>query len=83
VIDGNRGGNSARWINHACTPNCEAVEDGGRIFIDALDAIAVGQELFIDYLLTVGDLHDEDLRRQYACQCRTSSCRGSMIARVE
>jgi SET domain-containing protein len=29
VIDGSRGGNSARWINHACTPHCEAVEDGG------------------------------------------------------
>lgn len=82
VIDGSRGGNSARWINHACTPNCEAVEDGGRIFIDALDTIAAGQELFIDYLLTVGDLLDEDVRRQYACQCRAASCRGSMIASV-
>jgi uncharacterized protein len=83
VIDGGRGGNSARWINHACTPNCEAVEVGGRIFIDALDAIGAGQELFIDCLLTVGDLLDENLRRQYACRCRASSCRGSMIASVE
>jgi uncharacterized protein len=82
VIDGSRGGNSARWINHACAPNCKAVEDGGRIFIDALDTIAAGQELFIDYLLTVGDLLDEDVRRQYACQCRAASCRGSMIASV-
>jgi hypothetical protein len=33
VIDGSRGGNSARWLNHACAPNCETIEDEGRIFI--------------------------------------------------
>jgi SET domain-containing protein len=32
-IDGNRGGNSARFLNHACEPNCEAIEMGGRVFI--------------------------------------------------
>ena len=25
VIDANHGGNSARWINFSCNPNCEAV----------------------------------------------------------
>lgn len=33
VIDGNLEGNSARWINHACAPNCVAEEDDGRVFI--------------------------------------------------
>jgi SET domain-containing protein len=33
VIDGSRGGNSARLINHACAPYCEAVETGDRVFI--------------------------------------------------
>jgi hypothetical protein len=33
VIDGSRGGNSARFINHACAPNCEAIETGDRVFI--------------------------------------------------
>ena len=37
VIDGNDGGNAAKWINHACGPNCEADEtDDGRVFIKAL-----------------------------------------------
>jgi SET domain-containing protein len=27
VIDGSCGGNSSRWLNHSCAPNCEAIED--------------------------------------------------------
>src|SRR5437762_7938725 len=34
VIDPEIGGNEARWINHSCDPNCEAIEeDDGRVFI--------------------------------------------------
>ncbi|MGF6609255.1 SET domain-containing protein [Paraburkholderia sp. WSM4175] len=47
VIDGSRGGTSARWLNHACAPNCETIEDGSRIFIQTLRPIDVGEELFI------------------------------------
>lgn len=28
VIDGATGRNSARWLNHSCTPNCEADQQG-------------------------------------------------------
>src|SRR5262245_45863771 len=35
VIDATHRGSSARWINHACAPNCEANEENGRVFIDA------------------------------------------------
>jgi SET domain-containing protein len=43
------GGNAARWINHACDPNCEADEQDGRVFIKALRTMLPGEELFYDY----------------------------------
>jgi SET domain-containing protein len=80
VIDGSRGGNSARFLNHACTPNCEAIETGERVFIHAVTAIAPGEELFIDYGLVVdGDITD-DIGQQYACRCGSPACRLSMLA---
>ena len=33
VIDAKFGGNAARWINHACKPNCESDIVGDRVFI--------------------------------------------------
>jgi SET domain-containing protein len=80
VIDGSRGGNSARWLNHACAPNCETIEDQGRIFIHTLRAIEPGEELFIEYLLAIDDPPNEEVRAQYACRCAASGCRQSMLA---
>jgi hypothetical protein len=80
VIDGSRGGNSARWLNHACAPNCETIEDSGRIFIHTLRAIDAGEELFIEYLLATDDPLDDDVRAQYMCRCSASDCRRSMLA---
>lgn len=82
VIDGSRGGNSARWLNHACAPNCETIEDTGRIFIHTLRPIDAGEELFIEYLLATDNPLDEDVRAQYACLCSASDCRQSMLAEV-
>ena len=60
VIDAKYGGNAARWINHACQPNCEADEIDGRVFIKALRAIKPGEELFYDYGLIIDEtLHAE------------------------
>ncbi len=80
VIDGARGGNASRWINHACTPNCEADEVDGRIFIKALRAIKPGQELFYDYGLTIDERYTPKLKKLYPCRCGTRHCRGTLLA---
>ena len=80
VIDGSRDGNSARWLNHACSPNCETIEVAGRIFIHTLRPIGAGEELFIEYLLATDDPLDDDVRAQYACRCAAPECRHSMLA---
>jgi SET domain-containing protein len=79
VIDGSRGGNSARFLNHACVPNCEAIETGDRVFIHALVPIAAGDELFIDYALSIEGAVTDDIRLQYTCHCGASGCRGTML----
>lgn len=79
VIDAARDGNEARFINHSCEPNCETVNEDGRIFIEALRAIAPGEELTYDYNLERGEL-TPGWRERYACSCGTPSCRGTLIA---
>ena len=80
VIDGGAQGNSARWINHSCAPNCEAQQQGDRVFIDALRDIAPGEELFFDYALELDARYTPKLKRDYACRCGTPNCRGTLLA---
>ncbi len=79
VIDANFNGNSARWINHSCKPNCEAVEEEGRMFIDALRTIAPGEELTYDYNLIVEERYTPKLKKFYACGCGALKCRGTIL----
>jgi SET domain-containing protein len=80
VIDANVGGNAARWINHACAPNCEADEEDGRVFIRALRAIRPGEELFYDYGLVIDERYTPTLKKKFACHCGARACRGTMLA---
>ena len=80
VIDANVNGNSARWINHSCAPNCETEEgDDGRVRISALRAIAPGEELFYDYNLVLDEPMTAALRKRYACRCGAAKCRGTLF----
>lgn len=81
VIDAAVGGNAARWINHACEPNCTAEEEDGRIFIDALRDIAPGEELFYDYGLIIDERYTPALKKQYECRCGSPSCRRTMLGK--
>ncbi|MCG3188533.1 MAG: hypothetical protein LKCHEGNO_00568 [Burkholderiaceae bacterium] len=82
VIDAAVGGNAARWINHACNPNCESDvdEEHHRVFIKALRAIAPGEELFYDYGLVIDERYTPKVKKQFACRCGARRCRGTMLA---
>ncbi|GAB2808985.1 SET domain-containing protein-lysine N-methyltransferase [Comamonas piscis] len=80
VIDGGDGGNSARWINHSCEPNCFAEEVDDRIFISALRNINAGEELGYDYGLIIEERYTAKLKADYACRCGAAECRGTMLA---
>lgn len=80
VIDAKHGGNSSRWINHSCAPNCEADEQKGRVFIKALRNIPAGQELFYDYGLIIDAKYTKKLKAEYPCWCGAPDCRGTLLA---
>jgi len=62
VRDAAVGGNIARYINHACKPNCYTQIVGDTIWIRAARNIRKGEELTYDYS-TDGD-------GSIQCQCR-------------
>ncbi len=81
VIDATKWGSSARWINHSCAPNCEALEDEGRVFIETRRNIRAGEELAYDYELIVDEPHTAKLKREHACYCGAKKCRGTMLGK--
>lgn len=74
-IDGNVEYNIARYINHSCEPNCEAVNIRGRIWIMALKVIHKGEELSYDYG------YDVEHYSEHPCHCGTKSCVGYIVQR--
>ena len=83
VIDALFGGNSSRWINHSCNPNCEADEDNDRIFIKAIRNIQAGEELNYDYGLIIDEPYTKKLKAEYPCWCGANNCRGTLLSPKE
>ncbi len=81
VIDAAAGGNEARFINHSCDPNCEAVDDDGRIFIEAIRNIRPGEELTYDYHLERKGRWRQGWAERYACRCGAPNCRGTLLVK--
>ncbi|MEO8804296.1 MAG: SET domain-containing protein-lysine N-methyltransferase [Rudaea sp.] len=87
LIDANVGGNVARWFNHSCAPNCEALvvedEEGDpskdRVVIDSIRKIRSGEELTYDYGITLEDRHTPRLKAIWACRCGSPKCTGTML----
>ena len=81
AIDAGPSRSIAKYINHSCDPNCEAVEEDGRIFIYALRDIVRGEELAYDYNYVLDERHTAANKKLYPCNCGAKNCRGTILAR--
>ena len=79
VIDAGVDGNEARFVNHACDPNCESVIEHARVFLDAIRTIAPGEELTYDYQIQREADDPPDIDVVFACRCGKPRCRGTMM----
>lgn len=76
-IDGNVPWNPAKYLNHSCSANCEAVNDQDRIWFMTKVDVAAGEELTIDY--GYGWDHWQD----HPCECGSPDCVGYIVAETE
>lgn len=81
VIDAAVNGNEARFINHSCQPNCDAVIDDGRIWIETICEVVTGEELAYDYAYVLDERHSPAAKRRYPCHCGAATCRGTILAK--
>lgn len=66
TIDGTPRFNVARYANHSCEPNAESEEDSqGRIYIAAVDAIDIDEEITFDY----GEEYVTEHITPHGCRC--------------
>ena len=87
VIDANRDGNVARWINHSCAPNCEAIQEENakgkkhkdKVYIHALRDIAAGEELSYNYGIVLDEPYTPALKKLWECRCGSAKCTGTML----
>jgi len=64
-IDGTPRSNIARYINHSCRPNAEAIISGRRVWIWSRRRIKAGEEIAYDY----GKEYFEEHIKPIGCKC--------------
>ncbi len=74
-LDGNFDYNDARLINHSCSPNCEAVDYMGEIWVCATRDIEAGEELSFNYG------YDIEFFMDHPCRCGAPNCVGYIVRR--
>lgn len=86
VVDANVDGNVARWINHSCNPNCEAVihehesdRRRDRVIIETIRQIRAGEEISYDYGIVLDEPYTAKLKRIWECRCGTAACTGTLL----
>jgi len=73
-LDGDYKYNTARLINHSCTPNCEVTGKGVKLWISSIKDIKKNEELSYDY----GFSFDENYK-DFICKCRSKNCSGYIV----
>ncbi len=73
AIDGSPRTNIARYINHSCRPNCEAIVSGRRIWIWSMKNIKAGEQITINY----GKSYFDDHIKPVGCKCE--KCLGQSV----
>lgn len=76
-LDGNVPNNPAKYINHSCDENCEAINDDDHIWIYAKKDIAKGNELTFDYG------YDIEHYEEHPCECGSKRCCGYIVAKSQ
>lgn len=86
VIDANFDGNAARWINHSCEPNCEAVihehdhdRRRDRVMIETIRPIKAGEEISYDYGIVLEERYTPALKKIWECRCGSPKCTGTLL----
>ena len=82
AIDGERGGNDARFINDSCDPNCEVLYFNDTPYIYAILEIQEGEELNFDYKYGSEadvELTAEQKKEWFPCNCGAAKCRGTLL----
>ena len=65
-IDGSPRSNAARYINHSCRPNAEAIISGRRVWIWSKKNIKAEEEITYDY----GKEYFIDIIKPKGCKCQ-------------
>jgi uncharacterized protein len=73
-LDGAVGWNPARFLNHSCSPNCEAELIDGHIWIIACQDISPGVEITFNYG------YDLVVYKEHPCHCGSPNCVGYILA---
>lgn len=71
----------AKWINHSCDPNCDAVVDDRRIWIETIRPVRRGEELAYDYAYILDEPHRPAAKRRFPCHCGATSCRRTILGK--
>jgi uncharacterized protein len=81
VVDAAVNGNMARFINHSCDPNCDAVIEDDRIWIETIRDVEPGEELAYDYAYILEERHTPAAKRRFPCRCGAERCRGTILGK--